>query len=331
MTVPNVPIPIAIADRVDVLVLVDNVTDNLSLVPDFVETETARLVKRGLRRISGRCLCCAAHGLSCAITAWRDGRPRTLLFDTGPAEAVFGDNVERLDFDMGTVEAMVLSHGHWDHAGAMLRALEMTTLRNGGRSVPTYMHPGMYRQRAMRAPDGSMRPLDDVPSAEQLRRQGATVVETTQPQLVLDNLFYVSGEIPRVTPFETGLPGQHRLADDGLTWEPDPWLVDERFVAVQVAGKGLVVFSACSHAGIVNVLTHARDCFAGTALHAVLGGFHLSGANERVIPDTVAALRPFQLTTIAAAHCTGWRAVSALAAEFGNAVVPSAVGKRYRF
>jgi 7,8-dihydropterin-6-yl-methyl-4-(beta-D-ribofuranosyl)aminobenzene 5'-phosphate synthase len=183
----------------------------------------------------------------------------------------------------------------------------------------------------MRAPDGSMRPMDDVPSAEQLRRQGAAVVETTEPQLVLDDLFFISGEIPRITPFETGMPGQHRLADDGVTWEPDPWLVDERFVAVQVAGKGLVVFSACSHAGIVNVLEHARGCFPGTPLHGVLGGFHLSGVNERVIPETVAALRSFQLSTIAAAHCTGWRAVSALAAEFGAAVVPSAVGKLYRF
>jgi 7,8-dihydropterin-6-yl-methyl-4-(beta-D-ribofuranosyl)aminobenzene 5'-phosphate synthase len=62
-----------------------------------------------------------------------------------------------------------------------------------------------------------------------------------------------------------------------------------------------------------------------------MGGLHLSGANERVIPDTVAALRDFELKTIAAAHCTGWRAVNALANAFGDAVVPSSVGKRYRF
>ncbi len=107
--------------------------------------------------------------------------------------------------------------------------------------------------------------------------------------------------------------------------------MDERFVAVRVREKGVVVLTACSHAGVVNVLMHARSCFPQAPLFGVVGGFHLSGANERVIPETVEALRAFKLTTIAAAHCTGWRAVNALAAAFGDAVAPSAVGKTYRF
>jgi 7,8-dihydropterin-6-yl-methyl-4-(beta-D-ribofuranosyl)aminobenzene 5'-phosphate synthase len=91
------------------------------------------------------------------------------------------------------------------------------------------------------------------------------------------------------------------------------------------------VFSACSHAGVINVLLDARARFAGLPLHAVLGGLHLSGDNERIIPDTVAALRQFDLKTIASAHCTGWRAVNALAGAFGEALAPSAVGKLYHF
>jgi 7,8-dihydropterin-6-yl-methyl-4-(beta-D-ribofuranosyl)aminobenzene 5'-phosphate synthase len=322
---------IVAADRVEVLVLVDNVTDNLSTAPGYVENELPRLWKRGLRLWSGQCMCCAAHGLSCAITAWRGDTAHTLLFDTGPDVSVFERNVERLGFDMGSVEAIVLSHGHWDHCGAMLRALEMIQLNNGGRAVPTYMHPGMYRTRAMKAADGSMRPFGDVPTQAMLEQQGAAVVHATDAQRVLDDLFYVSGEIPRVTAFETGMQGQFRRTEDGLSWEPDPLLIDERFVAVRVKDKGVLVFTACSHAGVVNVITHARDCFPGLPLYGVLGGFHLSGGNERVIPETVAALRAFELTTIAAAHCTGWRAVSALAAAFGEAVAPSAVGKTYRF
>ena len=322
---------LAPADRIEVLVLVDNATDTLSSVPAYVENEMPRLWRRGLRVWTGHCQCCAAHGLACAITAWRGDRARTLLFDTGPDAAVFERNVDRTGFDIGSVEGLVLSHGHWDHAGAMLRALEMILIRNGGRAVPTYMHPGMYRTRALKAPDGSMRPFGEVPSATTLERHGAEVVHATQPQVVLDDLFYISGEIPRITAFETGFPGHHRRTEDGSGWEPDPLLVDERFVALRVQGKGLVVFTACSHAGVVNVLAHARECFPGEPLHAVLGGFHLSGANERVIPQTVEALRDFDLKTIAAAHCTGWRAVSALAAAFGDAVAPSAVGKTYRF
>jgi 7,8-dihydropterin-6-yl-methyl-4-(beta-D-ribofuranosyl)aminobenzene 5'-phosphate synthase len=232
---------------------------------------------------------------------------------------------------MGIVEAIVLSHGHWDHCGAILRALEMIRLRSGRRPTPTYMHPGMYATRAMKAADGSMRPFADVPTADMLAQQGAEVIHATAPQAVLDDLFYVSGEIPRVTPFEVGMPGQYRRTGDDGNWEPDPLLVDERFVAVDVRGKGIVVFTACSHAGVVNVLEHARDCFPGRPLHGVLGGFHLSGGNEAVIPQTVEAMTAFDLDVIAAGHCTGWRAINALAQRFGDAVAPSAVGKLYRF
>ena len=322
---------LAQADRAEILILVDNVTDNLSSVPAYVETEMPRLWKRGLKLLSGRCMCCAAHGLACAVTVWRGDTAHTLLFDTGPDDSVFGRNVERLGFDMGGIESIVLSHGHWDHSGAMLLALEMIQLSNGGRPVPTYMHPGMYRSRAMKAADGSMRPFADVPSQAQLEQAGALVVNAVEPQMILDDLFFVSGEIPRVTAFETGMQGQHRRTLDGQGWEPDPLVIDERFIAVSVKGKGVIVLTACSHAGVVNVMTHARECFAGETLYGVLGGFHLSGGNERIIPETVAELRAFELKMIAAAHCTGWRAVNALANAFGDAVAPAAVGKVYRF
>ena len=319
------------ADRIEVLVLVDNVTDNLSTVPPYVAHEWPRLRTRGMRQLSGRCLCCGAHGLSLAITAIRGDAARTLLFDTGPDAWVFERNVDRLGFATGSVDGIVLSHGHWDHCGAMLRALEMIQLRNGGRAIPVWMHPDMYRTRAMKTADGIMQLFEDVPTRAMLEAQGARVIEARASQLVLDELFFVSGEIPRVTAFEPGMPGQVRRTQDGQGWEPDSLLMDERFVAVRVKDRGIVVFTACSHAGVVNVMTHARDCFPDTALVGVMGGFHLAGGNERIIPQTVDALRGFELETIATAHCTGWRATAALAAAFGDAVVPSAVGRIYRF
>src|SRR3954468_11569419 len=103
---------LAFADRIEILVLVDNVTDNLSTNPEFVENEFRRYWRRGGGVLGGQGLCCAAHGLSCAITAWRGDIAKTLLFDTGPDAWVFERNVERLGFDMGAVDGIVLSHGH---------------------------------------------------------------------------------------------------------------------------------------------------------------------------------------------------------------------------
>jgi len=80
---------------------------------------------------------------------------------------------------------------------------------------------------------------------------------------------------------------------------------------------------------LINVLTAARARFPDIPLHGVVGGFHLSGNTEPIIEDTVEALAAFDLQLIVPAHCTGWRALGALAAAYGDRVVPSAVGKMF--
>jgi len=321
--------PLEPVDKVEIRVLVDNATDMLSSNPPFVESESGYLNRRGFKTSASRCLCCAVHGLSCLVTVHRDGKTRTLLFDTGPEDYAFERNVTRLGVDLGLVESIVLSHGHWDHAGAMLLALGMIRGRNGGRNVPFYVHPGMFHTRGVRQPSGAIRQMEDVPSIADLTDFGADLVVTTEPQTPLDGLFYVSGEIPRVSGFERGYPGQMRRTANG--WEPDELLMDERWLAVNVAGRGLIVLSACSHAGIVNVCRHARAVFPAAPIHAIMGGLHLSGPNEEIIPETIEGLREFGIKVIAAGHCTGWRAMTALSNAFGGALAPTAVGKQFTF
>lgn len=184
----------------------------------------------------------------------------------------------------------------------------------------------------MRTSAGTMRPFADVPSIDELAAHGGDVVLTSEPKIILQDMFQVSGEIPRITSFERGLPGQYPRTLDDRDWEPDPLLMDERSVSAHVARKGLIVFSACSHARIINVLNHARTQFSGIPIHCVMGGVNLSGENEKIIPDTIEALKAFNIATIAAGHCTGWRPITALAATFGTSVVPPiAVGKRFTF
>ena len=177
---------------------------------------------------------------------------------------------------------------------------------------------------------GVVLPIKAIPNPQELGDLGADVRSSTEPQLVFDDFFWISGEIPRVTPYEKGFPGHLRRSVDGSSWEPDPLIMDERFLAVRVREKGIVVFTACSHAGVVNVLRHARSAFSPERLYAVAGGLHLSAANEKIIPETVRDLGAFGLSVIAPGHCTGWRATHALVSAFGEDVVtPSAVGKAY--
>lgn len=321
--------PLIAAERIEIQVIVDNVLDMLSSTPSFVTRETQQLLRRGMKRTTGGALCCASHGLSLLVTAHGPAGPRRLLFDGGPVDMAMERNGTRLGVDFGAIEAVMLSHGHWDHAGGLPQALAMMRAANGGRATPLYLHPGMFRERGMRQGDGGVLPMDYIPSPAQWAAMGAEPVITAEPSLALDDLFYISGEIPRVTPYERGLPGQVARLADGAPWESDELLMDERFMAVRLAGKGIVVFSACSHAGVVNVLHAARAAFPEERLFAVMGGFHLSGENEKIIPETVADMGCFDLPLIIPAHCTGWRAVNALERAYGAAVVPAAVGKLF--
>lgn len=324
------PMLLSPVDRLEIQVLVDNVTDSLSSVPPFITREWAILQRRGMRLVAGGSLCCANHGFSLVITAHGPKGARTMLFDGGPVDYAVERNGVRLGVDFGAIEAAMLSHGHWDHAGGIPRALAMIRAANGDKAVPLYLHPGMFDERGLRQSDGGVLPVESIPSPEQWRDFGAEPAVTDAPLTCLDDTFFISGEIPRVTSYEKGLVGQVRRAADDASWKADPLVTDERFLAVHVREKGLVVFSACSHAGIVNVLHHARASFPTVKLHAAMGGFHLAGPTEAIIPETVRDLGGFALDLIIPAHCTGWRAVNALERAFGDKVVmPAAVGKLF--
>ena len=317
------------ADSIEIRVLIDNVTDSSSSTPSFVTAEWDVLRAAGMSVLTGSCQCCASHGLSLLISARFGDEARTVLFDTGPAAEPLRYNLARLKVDLGTVEAIVLSHGHWDHAGGLIEALELVRrARQQPTAIPCYLHPGMFGQRGITRPLGGVLPIVPVSTPFELEQAGARPVVTTDPQQLMDGSFYLSGEIPRITSFERGLRGHVRRSDEDGTWKPDPLIMDERYLVVAIRGRGLLIFSACSHAGIVNVVLDARRQFPSMPIFGVLGGFHLSGGNEAVIAKTVTALADFNLQLIAPGHCTGWRAVSALSARFGEPmVVPTAVGQ----
>jgi 7,8-dihydropterin-6-yl-methyl-4-(beta-D-ribofuranosyl)aminobenzene 5'-phosphate synthase len=317
-------------DRVEITVVVDNALDLLSTVPDSVTSELPNDLAAGATEMSGASVCCAAWGLSLYVSATVAEKRHTVLFDGGPEGWAFERNAKRLGVDLRGVEAVALSHGHWDHAGGLPRAIASVRAANGGRSVPTHVNPGMFVKRGLRLKDESILPFGEVPGLEELEEAGASIVNDPASRTLGSPSFFLSGEIPRVTSYEKGLPRQVKLEPDG-SWSPDPLVLDERFLAVHVKDAGVVVFSSCSHAGIVNVLTHAREIFAPAPLYALFGGLHLSGAaNEGWIDDTVRDLAQFDLQRIVPGHCTGWRAIHRLIDAYGGAVVPGAVGQTHR-
>ena len=148
--------------------------------------------------------------------------------------------------------------------------------------------------------------------------------------MLAGGLFLASGAIARRTSYETGLEGHHTFR--GTSGTPDPQIMDERFVAAQVRGRGVTVLSACSHAGVVNACLAACDHYPDTPVDLVLGGFHLAGgAMEQRIDATIKDLDELvEPRIVAPGHCTGWRAKAALADRFATGrYAPSLVGTRY--
>jgi len=156
-------------------------------------------------------------------------------------------------------------------------------------------------------------------------------VETSKEgHAVADGTVWVSGEIPRTTTFETGMPGAIRYfeKDGSGFWEKEEHIMDERYACIDVTGKGLVIFSACSHAGIVNVVKDAVAKFS-RPIHMIIGGLHLAPSDMAPrIPLTVDFLRNMTPppTYILPMHCSGFNSKIALQDAFGEGCVPAGVG-----
>jgi len=339
------PKGIATLDELTLFVVVDNETDMLSSVDEGVpqEPEGARLSKLlPVERVyeghpcqtTFHKLCCACHGFSVLVTGRRGTREHTLLFDVGPFPDVWLGNAAKHELDLSRIEGLFLSHWHYDHSGGFPEVIAaiVAARRKAGVTapLPVDLHPDRPDQRGILHPSGSMMLLPPEPTFAAVEAAGGRVVTHAEPHALCEGFFFGSGKIERVTDYETGLVGHHSFR--GGKGQPDPLILDERYVAAEVAGRGVTVLSACSHAGVVNACLSACAAFAPAPIDLVLGGYHLSGkAMEKRIAATVRDLKErVQPNVVAPGHCTGWRAKSALAATFApGRYGPSVVGTQY--
>ncbi|WP_345421496.1 MBL fold metallo-hydrolase [Pseudonocardia xishanensis] len=254
----------------------------------------------------------------------RGSTTTTLLFDTGMSPTAMVTNAERLGLDLSGIQGVVLSHGHFDHAGGLAGLVG----KKGARSLPMVVHPEIWTRRRLAVPGLEPEEMPTL-SKRALDGEGFTVIERRQPSLLVEGCVLITGEVDRTTEFERGAPPIHQ-AWSGQEWRHDPLIVDDQALVVHVRGRGLVVVTGCGHAGVINIVRHAQRLTRVPSLHALLGGMHLNGpAFEPIIDDTALELVAMAPDLVVAGHCTGWRAQHALAAALPAAWTAGSSGSTF--
>lgn len=249
----------------------------------------------------------AEHGLAFWIECGR----RRILFDTGQS-GILVRNAKALGVDLAETDAIVLSHGHYDHTGGLSAVLDIAT------KATVYLHPAAIEPKFSRK-GLKCRPIGMPEHATEAIRS-REVIQTEKPTQIFQGVT-VTGQIPHINNFED--VGGVFFLDESCQKPDDLW--DDQALFFE-SPKGLVVVFGCAHAGVVNTLHRIADLSGRQHFYAVMGGMHLFNASTERIERTINAFRQYDVQKIGPAHCTGVNAIARFWNVFPNRSFVCSVG-----
>lgn len=278
-------------DRLTVTVLVDD-----SLSPE----------KRNLA---------AKHGLSLYIETSVAGEENRILMDTGPPPDIVLQNAQTIGVDLRQIDAIVISHGHYDHTGGLIGILRQTP-----RQVTVVIHPQAFIPKFASTPKLRFIGLD-------LRDQASIIASGGVPLIArnpvrISNGVMTSGEVRRLTDYEKS-EGFWKVEDERFI---EDQVIDEQALLINLKDRGLVVITGCAHPGIINILNHSKDISKINNVYAVIGGFHLAGASYERLHATTNELLRINPELVYPCHCTGSPAINRFSESMGPRCKPIQTG-----
>jgi 7,8-dihydropterin-6-yl-methyl-4-(beta-D-ribofuranosyl)aminobenzene 5'-phosphate synthase len=265
----------------------------------------------------------AEHGFSALVKTTDGDREHTLLFDFGFSPEGVAHNMDALGVDVTKIEELALSHGHMDHTGG-----QEAVVNKIGKPLKIYLHPfALDNNRYLKFTEDFKLKFPELKSSS-LSEKGLEIKASKKPLEMIDGYAAFLGEIPRETSFEQGMPLAHYKDSSG---EHKDDITDDTSLAFVLKDKGLVILTGCAHAGIINTIRQAQKVTGINKVHAVIGGFHLGGANmDAVVTPTINELKQIAPDHIIPCHCTGRTAMLAMERELPGFIL-SMSGTRFTF
>ena len=296
----------------------------------------------------------AEHGFSAILEisyndAEKNQKKNRFLFDTGVSENGIIYNADLFRIDLRTIETIILSHGHMDHCRGLVNVLKRM-------SKPTdiIVHPDAFLKRWAVFPGGGGK-KEKMPTLDEseLIKNGALLHKikgkSFLPLITSDgnsaknndhhHFLMVTGQIPRETSFEKGLPPQYKEEEkknsnnNSMNLVPDPLVNDDQAIIANIKDKGLVIFTGCGHAGIINTVNYAKKLTGINKIYVILGGFHLTGGSmfEEAIEPTITELQMADPRHIVPCHCTGWKGTNRIINTMPEKFIQSSIGTTFNF
>lgn len=238
---------------------------------------------------------------------------KSLLYDTGPSGVII-ENAKRLNVDLSNIDAIVLSHGHYDHTGGLADVL--TLIRKAGtrpNGVEIIAHPDIFQQKCFYFKGMQPGKIQIPFTRAELESLGARFNLTSKPVKISENIL-TTGEVEVTNSYEKIDVALH--VQEGDNFIPD-CVADDLSVIIKTE-FGLIVLLGCAHRGVINNITHAQKITGNDRIYAVIGGTHLVSAGPEQMTETVKALKGLNIQKLGASHCTGPKSAAILAKEFGD-------------